>query len=66
MGPSLFDVNASDLCAEVTGYELVKYADETYIFVPSYNSHYINEEMAHVDEWAMSNNLRQHKKLRSL
>ena len=37
---------------------ILKYADDTYLIVPSVNSHLIHSEMQHIGFWAESNNLK--------
>ena len=40
------------------GNQLCKYADDTYLIVPSINSSSIPSELDHIDTWASENNLR--------
>jgi len=35
-----------------------KYADDTYLLVPSNNSHLIQDELDHIETWSTANNLR--------
>ena len=58
IGPVAFILNASDLCACRQGNKRHKYADDTYLIVPSNNSDTITSEMDHIASWASSNNLR--------
>ena len=50
-------VNASDLKAIVSGNKLHKYADDTYLVVPSSNTSSIPFELEHIVSWSVSNNL---------
>src|SRR6266536_1278941 len=61
MGPGLYDVNSSDLKANKGGNELCKYADDTYLIVPSSNSHTVQTELDHIASWASCNNLKLNK-----
>ena len=54
IGPASYVVNSSDLAALTPGNFLCKYADDTYIIIPSDN---VSEELANVDTWAQANNL---------
>ena len=58
IGPVAFILNASDLRASKQGNKLHKYADDTYLIVPSNNSDTITWEMDHIASWASENNLR--------
>ena len=58
IGPVAFILNATDLRASKPGNKLHKYADDTYLLVPSSNSHTIAHEMEHIASWASDNNLR--------
>ena len=35
-----------------------KYADDTYLLVPVFNSHHIQDELDHIETWSSANNLR--------
>jgi Reverse transcriptase (RNA-dependent DNA polymerase) len=54
----LYVVNASDLQPLHPSNKLVKYADDTYLLVGAMMRFTIEEELAHVAEWAEKNNLR--------
>ncbi len=58
MGPGLFVVNASGLRVSVPKNELCKYADDTYLLVPSSNTHTVSAELHHIAEWASLHNLK--------
>ena len=57
IGPIAYVYNASDLHALLPGNDLNKYADDTYLIVPSSNSHTVSLELGHISEWAQRNNL---------
>ena len=40
------------------GNEMVKYADDTYLIIPEVNSASCEDELRHIDQWAVHNNLR--------
>ena len=50
-------MNASDPKAVVSGNKLHKYADDTYLVVPSFNTSSIPSELEHIVSWSASNNL---------
>ena len=56
-GPGSYNVNASDLHPCYPENRLNKYADDSYLIVPSINSHLVREELDHIEEWAGENNL---------
>src|SRR5271163_2278808 len=58
IGPIAFILNATDLRALTPGNKLHKYADDTYLVVPSSNSNTISTEIDHIASWARQNNLR--------
>ena len=53
----MFVVEAADLTAITPGNLLCKYADDTYVIIPSSNSHTRTIELEHIDSWAKLNNL---------
>jgi len=58
IGPATYVVNSSDLAALRPGnFVCSKYADETYIIIPSDNVDSRWVELANVDTWAQTNNL---------
>ena len=57
LGPVAFIINATDLKPLTSGNRLHKYADDTYLIVPSYNAHSTEAELTHIGEWAKENNL---------
>jgi len=58
MGPVMYIVNASDLHPTCPLNIMLKYADDTYLIVPSVNSHLLHSEIQHICDWAESNNLK--------
>ena len=61
IGPIAYVLNSSDLRPENDENDLNKYADDTYLLVPSSNSHTVARELEHVSEWAAENNLKLNK-----
>ena len=57
LGPASYVVTASDLHPVTPGNIMVKYADDTYLVVPADNVTSCVDEIAHVECWAMENNL---------
>ena len=57
IGPFAYVINASDLRVLHDFDELNKYADDSYLMVPSVNSHLVAEELEHISVWAKQNNL---------
>ena len=53
IGPIAYVFNASDLRPESALNDLNKYADDTYLLVPSNNSHTIARELDHISEWSV-------------
>jgi len=51
-------INASDLETIRLGNKMHKYADDTYLLVPSSNSQLIQDEFDHIEAWSIVNNLR--------
>jgi len=58
MGPVMYIVKASDLHSICPLNIMLKYTADTYLIVPSVNSHLIHSEMQHIGLWAESNNLK--------
>ena len=58
LGPPSFVVTASDLTAVPDGNILDKYADDTYLIVPSVNTNSISAELSNISKWASGNNLK--------
>jgi len=58
VGLVLFVFNALDLHPIYPTNLMLKYADDTYLIIPSSNSHLIPEELAHVGNWASEHNLK--------
>jgi len=57
IGPTSYVVTASDRHTISNGKELCKYADDTYLIIPSTNVNTISNELQHISDWAASNNL---------
>ena len=57
IGPFMYVINASDLHARHILDLLNKYADDSYLIVPSVNSQLVQEELDHISKWAANNNL---------
>ena len=57
IGPVSYVVNASDLRTINPDNALFKFADDTYLIVPSVNSCTCESEIEHVNDWAVTNNL---------
>ena len=57
IGPFMYVINASDLHARHILDMLNKYADDSYLIVPSVNSQLVQEELDHISKWAANNNL---------
>ena len=55
--PASYAVNAGDLKAMTPGNHLVKFADGTYLIVPSNNVGSWSPEMNNIETWAATNNL---------
>jgi hypothetical protein len=58
IGPASYVVTASDLHPVTSGNSMDKYADDTYLIVPEANADSCATEIAHIEEWALDNNLR--------
>jgi len=58
IGPVTYVISASDLCPLHKGNSFDKYADDSYLIVPSVNSSTIAEELEHIAKWAHDNNLK--------
>src|SRR5664279_1572664 len=57
IGPASYVVNASDLKASTTGNQMCKFADDTYLIVPTYNEDSRTAEIDAIETWARINNL---------
>ena len=62
IGPFAFSVMASDLKPVTEGNKMKKYADDTYVLVPSRNTNSIQRELENVKIWATENNLKLNEK----
>jgi len=51
-------MNAADLTTVTSGNQLYKYADDTYIIVPAVDIQSRRAELAHIEKWAVANNLK--------
>jgi Reverse transcriptase (RNA-dependent DNA polymerase) len=58
IGPTSYVINASDLKTIILGNKMHKYADDTYLLIPSNNSRLIQDELDHIETWSTVNNLR--------
>jgi len=58
IGPVSYDINASDLSTVTPGNLMYKYADDTYLVIPTSNVQSRETELNHVAEWARKNNLK--------
>jgi hypothetical protein len=58
IGPPSYVVNAADFKVAVTGNAMVKFADDTYIVIPSTNVESRQAEVDHAASWAKENNLK--------
>ena len=57
VGPAMFVVNGSDLKPITTDNYIDKYADDTYLIVPSGNEESCISELTNIESWAQANNL---------
>jgi hypothetical protein len=51
-------VTAADLCSDVPGNEICKYADGTYLIKPASNAESREAELRNVESWVGANNLK--------
>jgi len=58
LGPTLFNINSTDLRPESDLNKYFKYADDAYLVVPGTNEHSIQGEITHHASWAKSCNLK--------
>ena len=58
IGPASYVLNASDLKAITQGNETFKYADDTYIIIPSRNADSRTMELDNIAVWSKANNLK--------
>jgi hypothetical protein len=58
IGPPSYVVCASDLKPATSGNEMVKFADDSYIIIPSSNVESRQGEVNHAEQWALKNNLK--------
>lgn len=58
LGPASYVVTASDLRPITAGNQMDKYADDTYLIIPASNSQSCAAEIAHIEDWAVENNLK--------
>jgi len=57
IGPASYVVNAADLTVAAPGNSLCKYADDTYVIIPAFNTDTRTAELANIETWALANNL---------
>jgi len=58
IGPASYVITACDLYAATPGNSMDKYANDTYLIIPACNADSCASEIAHIEEWALDNNLR--------
>jgi len=58
IGPAAYTVTAADLKTLQSGNSLVKFANDTYLVVPSVNASTRQQEMDSIATWAAANNLK--------
>ena len=58
LGPVAYIITASDFTPIHLGNMLIKYADDSYLIVPSTNTQFVREELEQVEHWAKQNNLK--------
>jgi len=58
IGPAAYTVTAADLKTLQPGNSLVKFANDTYLVVPSVNASTRQQEMDSIATWAAANNLK--------
>lgn len=58
IGPASYVVTASDFHPITPGNSMDKYADDTYLVIPAANADSCAAEIAHIEDWALNNNLR--------
>ena len=57
LGPASYIITAADLHPVTDGNRIVKFADDTYLVVPAFNSTSRLHEINHIQTWAAENNL---------
>jgi hypothetical protein len=57
IGPASYVVTASDLHPVTPSNSMDKYADDTYLVIPAANVDSCAAEIAHIEDWALGNNL---------
>src|ERR1043165_4617044 len=62
LDPVAYIINTIDLTVVTPGNKLHKYADDTYLLVPSRYKDSIELELQHISVWAQENNLNLNKK----
>jgi len=61
LGLVAYIINVADMRAITPSNKLRKYADDTYLVVPSRNKDPVTAELDHFEQWAKENNLRLNK-----
>ena len=61
IGPTTFAIVSSDLKPICESNSMIKYADDTYLIIPSSNSQMIKLEINNIADWAKLNNLKLNK-----
>jgi len=57
LGPASYVANAGDLTTVKPGNQLVKFADDTYLIIPSSKVDSRSVEVNNIETWEMKNNL---------
>ena len=58
IGPAAYSITAADLKTIHSGNSLIKFADDTYLVIPSANASTRQQEIGHIATWAATNNLK--------
>ena len=67
LGPASYIITAADLHPIVTGNHIFKFADDTYLVIPTSNATSCPDEIQHIQSWAADNNLKiNHSKSKEL
>src|SRR5207245_6173715 len=58
LGPAAYIVTASDLRPLNAGNEIIKFADDTYLAIPASLESTVDDELMHIEQWSLQNNLK--------
>jgi len=58
IGPAAYVITASDMRPRNTGNVFIKYANNTYLVIPTTNDHTWIDELSRMEDWEAENNLR--------